>query len=188
MTTAAGQAMVEAAAACDVASTLVSAFEATTYRVDTDAGVFDLRIGRWDAAFAAFLARRRASRWAIVTACNPGAQPCSAARNRVLQNCLRVRLQADGWAPGRNMFPACNRADRDDWPDEPGWLLLEIQAAQARALAREFGQIACVYGEMGTTNSARGTGWPGAAAGMERTDGVADSLGHTGDAPRLLWV
>lgn len=167
---------------------LTAAFQATTYRVNTDAGVFDLRIGERHAAFTAFLRSRSISRWAIVTACNPGARACAAAHNAILQGRLLARLQAAGWALGRNLFPAVNRADRDDWPDEPGWLLLEIDASQARALVREFGQLACVYGEVGAVNSTGETSRTAEAAGVGRTDRAADIVGNISAVPRLLWT
>ncbi len=124
-----------------------TAFRATTYRVSTDAGVFDLRIDQRHAAFAAFLKNRGVSRWAIVTACNPGAQRHTPADNARRQQRLLAHAQAAGWALGRNLFLALNCADGGDWPDEPGLLLLGIDAARARALAHAFGQLACVYGE-----------------------------------------
>lgn len=173
---------------------LAAAFRATTYRVDTDAGAFELRIGERNTAFATFLNNRCISRWAIVTACNPGARHCDAAHNAILQSRLRARLQADGWTPGRNLFPALNRANRGDWPDEPGWLLLGIGRARARALAQEFGQLACVYGEMSEMcafDDASHADQTGETSRKGDTTESPDSASRSADppdgAPRLLW-
>lgn len=126
-----------------------TAFRATTYRVSTDAGVFDLRINQRHTAFAAFLKNRGVSSWAIVTACNPAAQRHTPADNARRQQRLLAHVQAAGWRLRQDCFHARNCADGGDWPDEPGLLLLGIDAARARALAHAFGQLACVYGETG---------------------------------------
>ena len=124
-----------------------TAFRTTTYRVSTDAGVFDLRIDQRHTAFVAFLKNRGVSRWAIITACNPAAQRHTPADNARRQQRLLAHVQAAGWRLGQACFHARNCADGGDWPDEPGLLLLGIDAALARALAHAFGQLACVYGK-----------------------------------------
>lgn len=141
------------------------AFRATVYRVygveseagaetraeeGAEAGVFDLCIGEKHAAFDDFLHRRGVTHWAIVTACNPGAQCHDAVFNAAAQGRLLARIQAAGW----DCRPALNRAEQGTepgniWPDEPGWLLLGIDRTAACSLAADFGQLACVYGERG---------------------------------------
>lgn len=134
---------------------LAAAFQATTYRVLTSLGAFDLRIGRVDAAFDAFLAQQSltsypaAARddiaWGIVTAFNPGT-PLTDEENECRQHAMEDRLVALRWAH----FPARNIADDDLWPVERSCLLVGVDEQSVCALAREFGQLAAVGGRWGT--------------------------------------
>ena len=120
------------------------AFRATSYRVDTAEGVFDLRIGRPDPAFDDFLRRQGVSCWAVLTACNPGGvRDDDGNRQRRLR--LQERLQTLGWS----FSLACNLADDRMWPEEPGFLLLQVSEKQVCSLASEFFQLACVCGDVG---------------------------------------
>ena len=83
-------------------------FLATTYRVVTPAGTFNLRIGKPDAAFELFLRRLRAANWGIITACNPGGQLAPDAKaNDAATRMLAARIRANGWLG----FPSINRAE-----------------------------------------------------------------------------
>jgi hypothetical protein len=126
-----------------MAQGLEAAFRATTYRVDTAAGVFDLRIGLANRAFDAFLRRQKVSRWGVLTACNPGAVRDD--ENARRQQRLRERL----CELGRPFLPACNIADDGAWPAEPGCLLLQANEEEMRGLAGEFSQLAFICGNIG---------------------------------------
>jgi hypothetical protein len=123
---------------------LAAAFRATTYQVETADGVFGLRLGELNPAFDAFLARHGASRWALLTACNPGAVRQDD-ENPERQRRLQETIEALGWTS----FPSLNSADDGKWPEEPGFLLLHVGEEAVRALGREFSQLACVCGETG---------------------------------------
>lgn len=123
---------------------LATAFRATTYRVETADGVFGLRLGELNPAFDGFLMRHGALRWALLTACNPGAVRQDD-ENPERQRRLRERIEALGWTS----FPSLNIADDGEWPEEPGFLLLHVGEEEVRALGREFSQLACVCGETG---------------------------------------
>ena len=121
-------------------------FLATTYRVVTPAGTFNLRIGKPDAAFELFLRRLRAVNWGIITACNPGGTLVQDQKaNDAATRTLVARIRAHGWLG----FPSINRADGGDWPDEPGYCVLDAGEYELSRLAEEFGQAAVVYGEAG---------------------------------------
>ncbi|MBK7423862.1 MAG: DUF3293 domain-containing protein [Propionivibrio sp.] len=120
------------------------AFRATIYRVDTAEGIFDLRIGRPDPAFDDFLRRQGVSCWAVLTACNPGGVRDDDG-NRLRRMRLQQRLQTLGWS----FCSACNLADDRMWPEEPGFLLLQVSEQEVRSLASEFCQLACVCGVVG---------------------------------------
>ena len=123
---------------------LAAAFRNTTYRVIAAPALFDLRIGVGALDFDAFLRQRGVSCWALLTACNPGGVR-SEAHNARYQRRLLERVQA----AGRDVLPALNLADDDAWPPEPGVFLPGVSADQARALAAEFRQLACVCGDTG---------------------------------------
>ena len=125
---------------------LEPAFLATTYRVVTPAGTFNLRIGKPDAAFDLFLRRLRAVNWGIITACNPGGVLASDQKaNDAATRKLAARIRAHGWLG----FPSINRADGGDWPDEASYCVLDSGESALCRLAEELGQAAIVYGEAG---------------------------------------
>lgn len=127
-------------------SHLEAAFRATTYRIETETGWFEVRIGQHHPAFDAFLVSRGANRWSIVTACNPGGQRCPAVTNTQ----ARLRLLARAEALGFSHCLASNRADDGQWPVEHGVLLIGTTEDESRRLACEFGQLACVIGDPGS--------------------------------------
>jgi hypothetical protein len=124
---------------------LEAAFRATTYRVTTPQGLFDLRIGQDAPAFDDFLRGQGADRWTIVSAVNPRARLLSDEQNGLRQTHLRERVSALGY----RFLATLNLADADDWPPEPSLLVLQVAEAQARALAREFSQLAVVCADTG---------------------------------------
>ena len=124
---------------------LVAAFEATSYRVETDQGTFDLRIGIKHPAFDEYLRQRKVSRWGLITACNPKAVRCDA-DNQERQILLHERLKL----LGRMVLDANNVADDGVWPDEKSVLVLQPREVEMRRLASEFSQLAYVWGRYGT--------------------------------------
>lgn len=122
------------------------AFRATTYRVETPGGVFDLRIASRNADFDDLLVREGVSHWGIVTAYNPGAQQLSADENQLRHRRLLGTIADCGW----RACPAINIPDHDDWQSEPGCLLLQVDEQTLRDLALQFGQVALIYGELGS--------------------------------------
>ena len=124
---------------------LEAAFRATTYRVETTEGPFDLRVGVSNPAFDAVLRRQGVSCWGVVTACNPGGIQCDG-QNPQSRDRLRERLKASGHLH----FPAMNLADDETWPAEPGFMLLQASEIELITLASEFSQLAVVYGVVGS--------------------------------------
>ena len=123
---------------------LEGAFLTTTYRVATDAGLFNLRIGVANAAFDDYLRRLGIFCWAVLTACNPrGVRDDDGNSQRQIELLERIKLLAYPY------FQASNLADDDAWPAEPGFLLLQASTAMICALATEFFQLAFVCGNVG---------------------------------------
>ena len=127
-------------------SPLDAAFRATTYRIETETGSFDVRIGQRHPVLDALLVSRGADRWAIVTASNPRGQRCLEALNTR----ARLRLLARAEALGFTHCPASNHADDGQWPVEYGVLLIGTTEDESLRLAGEFGQLACIVGETGS--------------------------------------
>ena len=123
---------------------LEAAFLVTTYSVEAPEAKFDLRIGRGDFAFEAFLQRQGAASWGIVTACNPGGV-LTLDDNAQRHAALLARLDGLGW----RHFPASNHADSGEWPVEPGFCVLDASEQGLCRLAAEFGQAAIVFGQVG---------------------------------------
>ena len=101
---------------------LDASFRATSYQVETSDGVFRLRIGEIHPEFDNFLRRLELSCWGVITAYNPG-RVLREEDNAERQIRLLERIEELGWPH----FPACNIADDDLWPVEPGYLLLQVR-------------------------------------------------------------
>lgn len=123
---------------------LEAAFRATRYRVDSAAGMFDLRIGVVNCAFDDFLRGQGVGCWGLLTAHNPGGVRCDD-DNAARQRRLLQRLQQLGW----RYFAADNIADDGRWPPELSVLIVQVGEQALRALASEFSQAAVVCGEVG---------------------------------------
>lgn len=121
------------------------AFNATCYQVNTDEGYFDLRIGVIQPLFDAFLAARGVTRWALLTACNPGAVMRSDKENAHATKTLLAKLDSRGW----QYYSTSHRADGGAWPIEEGVLLIGIDRKDAVRLAIEYCQLACIIGDRG---------------------------------------
>lgn len=126
-------------------ASLQAAFLETAYHVVVADKTCILQIGQDHPEFDAILVQFGQAAWAIVTAYNPGAQTLSEQENVLRAERLRLAALNQGWL----VCPARNVAARGDWPDEPGLLLAGCGEAAARQLARAFGQLAFVCGEIG---------------------------------------
>lgn len=121
---------------------LRAAFEATEYRVQPGRRVLVIRIGRPHPGLDRQLRHRP---WAVITPCNPGAQRLDAAWNRQRLHDMRHRLEQEGL----EHWPAINHDPRGEWPDEPGWLVVDIDLATAVRLGADWGQLAVVAADPG---------------------------------------
>lgn len=125
---------------------LLEAFNRTTYRVHLPGGALDLRIGSRHPLLDTFLHTLGASRWVVLSPCNPGARLLDDASNAARMDALRQVLADEGL----RHFPAVGLpAAEDHWPPEPSLLILDLAPEQATQLARRFGQLAWVSGEAG---------------------------------------
>jgi len=124
---------------------LEAAYRAARYRVDTPDGSLELEIGRPAPELDRLLATARVERWAYLTAVNPASIRLEEAENRRRLSRLDLEIARRGWSahPGAALDP------HGEWPAEPSRLVLGLDEAAAREVARRFGQNAFVAGERG---------------------------------------
>jgi len=126
--------------------TLVQAYVESLYRVfPPGSAEHVLRIGHRHPGFDACLARSGARAWVVLTAWNPGSVQRSEEENAAAQRELAAALDRAGLLA----WPARGESPGRDWMEE-SLCVLDLDPEQARALARRFGQMAVVQGEMGS--------------------------------------
>lgn len=116
----------------DDAYTLAHAFANARYRVETDDGTLEFRVGDRVPELEAELP---ATGYAFITAWNPDAEGSDAARNAAADEALAARLDALGAARRRTWAQDALGGHR-----EAGWLVAGLAAPQVHALGRAFGQ------------------------------------------------
>jgi hypothetical protein len=124
---------------------LWEAYRRTTYVAHAPNGDILINPGRRSPALDGLLNERRLREWAYLTAYNPAsrklAEEENVTRQRELIDTVRDRglafLEGEGIGAGA------------DWPAEASILILGIEPDDARALGRQFGQLAIVVGRAG---------------------------------------
>lgn len=117
-------------------------YKATTYRVFLPGGICDLRIGQACEALRCWLETAGTREFAIITAYNPGSQPCDAARNAEQQAQLECDLIEGNYEP----YAGENVADDGRWLPEESCFIPGIALEDVCALGQDYGQSAIVYG------------------------------------------
>lgn len=124
-----------------------SVYRKTEYKVMLDSGTISLRIGYYDAEAERQL-REHANlkrEWYIITPCNPRSEQARAELNLFYFNELRyeVEARAGHWFKALNCDPAA------EWPDEPGFLLVDADRVWVMDLGERFYQNALVTAKIG---------------------------------------
>ncbi|MBP9145993.1 MAG: DUF3293 domain-containing protein [Thermoanaerobaculia bacterium] len=132
-------------AASTIPGELRESYTRAVYRVDCKEGPILLRVGAASAALDRWLETQRASCFAFLSAANPGSVALPET-----ENLRRHRLLVDRL--GESGLPAVAGESFD--PATGGWreaslLVVGIDREAALALAREFGQAALLWGEIG---------------------------------------
>lgn len=124
---------------------LAEAYLRTTYRVWAPGQELQLQVGREDPGLAKLLREAWVQGAALLTAWNPGSQPCTRAVNESAQQRLLAELSRAGkpWLPARNE-PRATVATGEDWTEE-SVLALDLTLPTARALAARYGQVAFLW-------------------------------------------
>lgn len=117
------------------------------YEVVLDSGLLTFRLGEYDAeAESRLLAETELKvEWFIITPCNPRSELAREELNLFYFNELRYELEsrAGQW------HKAVNRDPRAEWPEEPGFLVLDADRPWIMALGRRFYQNALVTAKVG---------------------------------------
>jgi hypothetical protein len=125
--------------------TLVQAYLESLYRVFPPGSPgLVLRIGQRHPELDARLAGSSGRSWVVLTAWNPGSVPRSAPENAAAQRELTAALARAGLVA----WPARGESPGRDWVED-SLCVLDLDLEDARVLARRFGQVAVVQGEVG---------------------------------------
>lgn len=119
----------------------VNAFMQAEYHVQDDHNQLILRVGRYSKALQEIHFRFGASSSAFITACNPRSVIQSLQQNENATQLLRQELLATGY----RSLPATGRDPTLHWPDEPGFLIIDITCKQAIELAARYQQLAILF-------------------------------------------
>src|SRR5438046_2025604 len=123
---------------------LLKAYGKTAFNVDTPRGPLSLRIGQRCLELDSLMAYHGVSRWAYVTAFNPGSIGLSDTENAARQGELHAAVAALGFS----LYRGEGAPDDGRWLPEPSLLIVGIGRRDATHLGREFGQVAILYGEL----------------------------------------
>lgn len=124
---------------CQPGEELLNAYLATIYQVNLEDATLNVRIGRTHARLDRMTG---ATRWTIITACNPGSRQLSERKNR--QRHIRLHEIAD--SAGLRYRPTRHIDPDKHWPTEYGLFIADAEDDWIHALAREFGQFGVVHG------------------------------------------
>jgi hypothetical protein len=123
---------------------LWDAYRRATYAARTGDGEIHILPDRRSPELDALLNQRRADQWAYITAYNPESRRLSDEDNVVRQQALVQAVQDRGLT----FFEGESVLDAAAWPPETSLLILGISPDDARALGRQFGQLAIVVGRL----------------------------------------
>ncbi|MEY2742897.1 MAG: cystathionine gamma-synthase [Planctomycetota bacterium] len=150
------------------------AYVAARYVVETSEPI-TLKVGCVSEGLDAQLSRDGATRWAWLTAVNPGSVVLDAAENRDRLERLDAALREAGW----RSYPGWSSDPEGRLAPEPSRLVVGMSASEARTLASTFGQTAILVGEVGGPVRLL-------ACKESASDGIATSAIHAGEpSPRI---
>jgi hypothetical protein len=124
-----------------VPSELIAAYRAAAYEVDVGESVICFRIDQPCPALDGLLRGRGVTSAVLLTAYNPRSQKRPADENMQAHRALLDAVAQRG----NDSLPSRGRDPDDNWPAEPGLLILDLSRAEGLALAHRFEQYAFVW-------------------------------------------
>lgn len=119
------------------------AYRATSYQLTLGGQQWTVRIGEPATELADPLQQLGVQSWAFMTAWNPCSKMLSTPENERLNAQLLPSLEGHKYA-GATAIP-----DDDSWPNEPGFVILDMPISELLSLAERFQQNAIVTGQGG---------------------------------------
>ena len=124
---------------------LQAVYARAVYRVDAQPGPFFLRVGEHSPDLESWLRKQGARSFAFISAANPGSQLLPEAENEDRHRRLVSQVSAAGLrASDGESYAAAGGGWR-----ERSLLIAGLAREAAMAMAREFGQVALLWGETG---------------------------------------
>ncbi|WP_017925828.1 DUF3293 domain-containing protein [Thioalkalivibrio sp. HL-Eb18] len=121
-------------------SELARAYSATHYRIELPGQAFVLRIGERDPGLETCLQTEGWSQASLLTAWNPRSRIVPEQENRERHARIARELEQAGWS----CWPTLHRDPTGYWPDEPGYCVLGMGAADLDPWLVAFDQNAAV--------------------------------------------
>lgn len=125
------------------------AYERTRFCVQDGSKRLCFMAGSRNGRLEALLVRHNATRWAFITAWNPGSRPLSKHENAR----RRAELRAAVKEAGLEALDGEGVGQDPSWPPEQSLLILDISRGKAISLGRRFGQLAIVVGRRGQASA-----------------------------------
>jgi len=126
---------------------LIAAYCRTSYWAELPHACLRLQLEQRNEEFDRFLEERGVGEWAFITAANPRSQLLTPAENAARAAALKAAVEQRRYTA----FPGYGVGIDPSWEPEESLLVCGIEIETARALAREFGQHAIVFGQTGDT-------------------------------------
>ena len=124
---------------------LHTAFLDTNYVVVDEEIRVVIRVGETSDSLERFLARKRITEWAFITAFNPYSQQLSETENEKRQMKMRGILQSESFS----FLSGFGEAANGEWPPEPSLFIFDLKEVRAIEIAQDFEQNAIVCGRIG---------------------------------------
>jgi hypothetical protein len=129
--------------------TLWRAYDRTRFCVQDRTKRICFMAGSQNRRLDALLTRHGATRWAFITAWNPGSRPLSKSENAR----RHAELRAAVTDAGLEALDGEGVGEDASWPSEQSLLILNISRGKAISLGRRFGQLAIVVGRRGEAST-----------------------------------
>ena len=119
---------------------LLAAYRATNFVIVLPGRELNLSIGHTSSELTEWHLQQQAAAGAYITAWNPHSQTTEKATNEAANQCLLATITR----AGLRYFPCDGRDPSEQWPNEPGFWILDADRRWLRKIGRRFRQNALV--------------------------------------------
>jgi len=126
---------------------LAAVFQKTTYKILlSNHAYLDFHFHQLNEDFNAWLTIQGIESWAFLTPCNPNSTQVPEIQNK--NNLIKLEEKLKNLQMG--YYSALHKADNQNWPDEPSFLLINVSLDSVQELSEEYHQSAFIYGQSGS--------------------------------------